>query len=181
MRWRALTGALAGPAVCLLCAGCLGARAVRPPSAVQVAQARHEYPAPAPPPERAPGVPSAVAAVTQFAASYVNWTAQTVAADMAALAARSVGQARAAMELAAAETAGDYELQRGGIANHGRVEAVAPLRGAANRYVVVTLEQTTATATSAYDGLAPAWHVTVATIREEAPGAWVISGWQPES
>ena len=33
------------------------------------------------------------------------------------------------MALAAAQTAGDYELQRGGIANSGTVEAVAPLAG----------------------------------------------------
>lgn len=100
---------------------------------------------------------------------------------MRALAQRSVGQARTAIELAAGETAGDYELQRGGIANTGQVEAIAPLRGHPDQYVVITRELTTATATNAYQGLAPAWHVTVATVREEAPDAWVISGWQPEN
>ena len=36
------------------------------------------------------------------------------------------------MQLAAAQTANDYELRRGGIANGGSVEAVAPLAGAGN-------------------------------------------------
>jgi hypothetical protein len=100
---------------------------------------------------------------------------------MRGLAAQSVGQARAVTALAAAQTAGDYELRRGGIANRGEVEAVAPLTGGVNRYVVVTRELTTATAASAYQGLAPAWHVTVATVEEQPRGTWVLSGWQPES
>ncbi len=77
------------------------------------------------------------------------------------------------MQLAAAQTASDYELQRGGIANQGTVEAVAPLRGSRDRYVVVTRELTTASATTAYQGLQPAWHVAVATvIREPTGGGW---------
>lgn len=85
------------------------------------------------------------------------------------------------MQLAAAQAASDYELQRGGIANQGAVEAVSPLRGGRDQYVVVTRELTTATATTAYQGLQPAWHVAVATVTEERPGEWVVSGWQPES
>jgi hypothetical protein len=100
---------------------------------------------------------------------------------MLALARRSVGQARSAMELAAAQTASDYELQRGGIANRGVVEAVSPLRAGQGRWVVVTEEQTTATATNAYQGLQPAWHITVVTVTEPTAGRWVISGWQPEN
>jgi hypothetical protein len=100
---------------------------------------------------------------------------------MSALAARSIGQARAATELAAAQTASDYELQRGGIANHGSVEAVAPLRESPGQYVVVTREVTTATATTAYQGLEPAWHVAIATVTMQRPGQWVLSGWQPEN
>jgi len=123
---------------------------------------------------------SARAAVRAFAQAYINWDAQTVSADMRGLAARSVGQARAAAALAAAQTAGDYELQAGGVANSGQVEAVASLPGRPERYVVVTLERTTATATSAYQGLAPAWHVTVAEVVDQG-GRWVVSGWQPES
>jgi hypothetical protein len=84
------------------------------------------------------------------------------------------------MSLAAAETAHDYELHRGGIANSGVVEAVAPVRDAANQYAVVTRERTTATNTSAYRGLQPAWHVSLATVTRVSGGLWVLSAWQPE-
>ena len=150
-------------------------------SPVAQAQATHEYPGSAPPPQRAPGSVSAVRAVTAFAEAYINWNARTVAADMQALAEQSVGQARSEMELAAAQTGSDYELRRGGIANSGAVEAVAALAGPPGRYVVVTRERTTATATNAYQGLQPAWHVAVATVAEISPGRWAVSGWQPEA
>jgi hypothetical protein len=45
----------------------------------------------------------------------------------------------------------------------------------------VTREQTTATASTAYQGLRPAWHLTLATVAEVAAGRWVVSSWQPES
>jgi hypothetical protein len=121
-----------------------------------------------------------VDAVRSFANSYINWTAETVAADMRALAGRSIGQARSALELAAAQTASDYELQQGGISNSGQVEAVAPLPSSRDRYVVVTRESTAATNTTAYQGLRPAWHVALATV-SPLKGGWVLSGWQPES
>jgi hypothetical protein len=139
----------------------------------------HEVPTPHRP-QSAPGSAGPELAIVAFTEAYVNWTATSVTADMRALAAASIGQARSTMELAAAETAGDYELRRGGIANHGAVEAVAPVRGRPGRYAVVTLESTTASHTDAYQGLRPAWHVTVATVTRLAPGQWVISGWQPE-
>jgi hypothetical protein len=85
------------------------------------------------------------------------------------------------MTLAAAQTAGDYELQRGGISNHGTVEAVAPLPRHQNQYLVVTLESTSATNTTAYQGLRPAWHVALATVTEQRAGQWVLSAWQPEN
>jgi hypothetical protein len=152
------------------------------PSPLAQAQSTHEYPSPPPPRQSAAaGSASAGAAVAAFAAAYINWNAQTVAQDLRSLAAHSIGQARSAMQLAAAQTASDYELHRGGIANQGAVEAVAPLRGSPGQYVVVTRELTTATATSAYAGLQPAWHITVATVTEQGPGEWVVSGWQPES
>jgi hypothetical protein len=174
-------------AVCLLLtAGCGAAHRqaapARPPSRLAQAQASHEYPSPPPPRQTAnQAAPTAVQAIRSFVTAYINWTAETVAADMGALAAQSIGQARSAMALAAAETAGDYELQRGGIANHGTVEAVAPLPGHEDQYVVVTLESTTATNTTAYQGLRPAWHVALATVTEQQPGRWVLSAWQPES
>ena len=100
---------------------------------------------------------------------------------MQALALASVGQARSAMALAAAQTRNDYELRHGGIANHGVVEAVTPLPGHRGQFIVVTREQTTATNTTAYDGLRPAWHVAIAGVTQIAPGQWVLSRWQPEN
>ena len=117
----------------------------------------------------------------RFAIRYINWNAATVTRQMQVLALASVGQARSAMALAAAQTQNDYELRHGGIANSGVVEAVAPLPGRRNEFVVVTQERTTATDTSAYAGLRPAWHVAVAGVTEIAPGQWVVSRWQPES
>jgi hypothetical protein len=174
---RALTlAALAG-----VLAGCGGGAHPRAPTKLQIARARHEYPSP-PKPRQAVrrASPSALGAIRSFASAYINWSADTVASDMRALAARSVAQARSALELAAAQTASDYELKRGGIANSGTVEAVAPLPGARDRYVVVTRESTTATNTTAYDGLRPAWHVALATVVRVA-GEWAVSGWEPQS
>jgi hypothetical protein len=179
--WPAIVATLMAAAL----TGC-GIGAPRPSdqarSPVARAQATHEYPSSPPRPEQVSAATvSAVAAIRAFASAYINWDAQTVSAEMQALATRSVGQARSAAQLAAAETAGDYELQRGGIANSGTVEAIAPLPGHPDQYLVVTRERTTATATTAYQGLAPAWHVAIATVAQLAPRAWVVSGWQPQS
>ncbi len=181
MRPRGL--GLAGLAVCLAACGAAakGSPERHSRSAVAQAQATHEYFSPTPIQTASGGASSASAALAAFARAYINWDARSVSPDMRALAAESIGQARSAMQLAAAETASDYELQRGGVANHGTVEAIAPLAGTPGRYVVVTRELTTATATTAYEGLAPAWHVTVATVTEERPGGWVVSGWLPET
>jgi hypothetical protein len=174
-------------ATALACAGCGGSATARhtstkTPSPLAQAQATHEWPSPPPPRQTATGATaSPVDAIRTFATAYINWNARTVARDMRALAGRSIGQARAAMTLAAAETAGDYELRRGGIANQGTVEAVAPLANHQHEYVVVTLEATTATNTNAYQGLKPAWHVALATVTGQRPGQWVVSGWQPEN
>ncbi len=146
------------------------------------AQATHEYPSGRPPAQTAADAgSSAVQAVRRFATAYINWNAQSVAGDMRALALQSVGQARSAMQLAAAQTAGDYELRNGGIANSGTVEAIAPLLGHADQYVVVTREATTATNTTAYAGLLPAWHLAIATVTRLQSGGCVLSGWQPEN
>jgi hypothetical protein len=120
-------------------------------------------------------------AVRAFAETYVNWTAATVAARLRTLAEVSVAQARSAMLLQAREVAADGELHRGGIANAGVVEAVAPVAGDRHQYAVVTRERTTAAADDAYRGLAPEWHVSVATVRRMSDGLWVLCGWQPES
>jgi hypothetical protein len=175
---RRLAAALAA---CAAVGGC-GSPAAPTPSKVEQAQATHEYSASAQPSQRPDRTGSSPTRMIQaFANTYINWDAQTVTTHLRALAAASVGQARSAMELGAATAAHDYELQRGGVANSGSVEAVVALQGSANRYVVVTREQTTATDSTAYQGLRPAWHVTVATVTQLAPGAWVVSGWQPES
>jgi len=186
---HAIVAAIAGG---LTLAGCsaLGTTTATPAtptstarSKLAQAQATHEYPSPTPPPQTAAGAAATpVAAIRSFATDYINWQADTVTAQMRALAAASIGQARSAMELAAAETAQDYELQNGGIANSGTVEAVAPLRNERNdQYVVVTLERTTATATDAYQGLRPEWHIALATVVQLSPGQWVLSRWQPET
>ena len=153
-----------------------------PPSAVSRAQTTHELASPRPRQTVAsPGAPTPEQAVRRFAAAYINWTADSVGRAMTELASASIGQARSALQLAAAQAAGDYELKRGGIANSGTVEAVAQLPSSRNQYVVVTRESTTATAGAAYRGLRPAWHVTIATVARLPSRGWVLSGWQPES
>lgn len=165
--------------------GCGGQRAQthparRPNAALAQAQRTHEYPSP-PIRQNATTLPDPMLAIYAFATGYINWSATTVSARMRALAKLSVGQARSAVLLAAAQTAQDYELSRGGVANSGTVEAIAPLPGASRQYVVVTLERTTASNSTAYQGLAPAWHVTLATVTRLAGGGWAVSTWQPEN
>jgi hypothetical protein len=148
-------------------------------AAVRQAGAAHQYPGPSPPAQSASGPsPDPVSAVRGFVQIFINWDATDVAAQLSALAAQSIGQARSAMQLAAAQAGGDYELQQGGIANAGTIESIAPRPGHVGEYVVVTLEQTTATATTAYDGLRPGWHVAVATVAR-VQGGWALTGWQP--
>lgn len=128
--------------------------------------------------------PSPVPAIEAFARTYINWNAQNVSARMGLLSRASVGQARSELAMAAAETRSDPTLQQGGIANRGVVEAVARVAGRSSEYAVVTRESTTATNTAAYQGLAPAWHLALATVRlRDGPRGprWVISGWQPEN
>lgn len=185
---------LGATAVCLLVGGCAGVqgsagsstsvarqRASTNTSPLAIAQRSHEYPPVRPPRQRAAGTASSPAgALRAFATKYINWDAQSVVTDLRALARRCVGAARSELEMAAVRAANDYELRRGGIANSGTVESIAPLRSSRTRYVVVTLERTTATDTNAYDGLRPAWHLALATVARQASG-WVVSAWQPES
>jgi hypothetical protein len=138
-----------------------------------------ERPTPSRPEHALPGWATPEQAVRAFAAAYINWTAATVSARLRALARCSVGQARALLELQSREVAGDAELHRGKIANAGTVESVGPLHDSPDRYAVVTRERTGAAADPAYRGLAPAWHVSVATVTR-AGRRWVLSGWQPE-
>jgi hypothetical protein len=185
---------LAAVIACLVLAGCGGfasgpgpgattsatATAAPPPSAA--AAPVHSQP---PRKLRHPGDPwaSPLAArlLIAFATQYINWNAHTVVADMRLLASESVGQAHSAMELAAGETARDYELQEGGIANSGTVEGISPLEGPGRRWVIVTRERTTAADNASYQGLEPAWHVIVASVVQLGPRLWKVSLWQPES
>jgi hypothetical protein len=144
------------------------------------AERTHEVPTPAPRPAVAGGWRSPAQAVQGFATYYVNWNYRTVSLHLRALAEVSVGQARAMLSMAAAQVGRDYELRRGQIANRGVVEAIAPVRGQTDEYAVVTRERTTAANTNAYQELAPAWHVAVATVTR-VRGLWVLSAWQPQS
>jgi hypothetical protein len=155
--------------------------AARLRTTVARAQRTHERPTPAPAQKALGGWRSPVQAVQVFAQEYINWTAETVATHLHVLAQAAVGQARSAMTLAAGQVAHDSSLELGGIANSGTVEAIAPVTGERNVYALVTRERTTATNTSAYQGLRPAWHVTLATVTKVDGWLWTISGWQPEN
>jgi hypothetical protein len=145
------------------------------------AQRTHEIPTPAPAEKAAGGWRSPVQAVQVFAQWYINWTASTVATHLHLLSQVAVGQARSAMTLAAGQVGHDSSIALGGIANSGTVEAIAPVTGENDVYAVVTRERTTATHTSAYQGLRPGWHVTLATVTPIDGRLWTISGWQPEN
>jgi hypothetical protein len=141
----------------------------------------HEVPTPAPAQRVAGGWRTPAQAIRVFATRYINWDASDVTADLHALARVSIGQARSAMTQAASGTGADDELRQGGVANAGEVESIAAVVGHRREYAVVTRERTTATATSAYRGLAPAWHLALATVSRVPGRLWVLSGWQPES
>jgi hypothetical protein len=153
----------------------------RPTTQVAQAQRTHEYPAPAPRLTARAHAPTAVVAIEAFAGVYINWSASSLAHSMRALEAISVGQARSMVALTASQAAHDYELQRGGVANAGVVEAIAPVLGRQDEYAVVTRERTTATNNRAYQGLPAAWHLSLATVSRLDGGGWVVSGWQPEN
>ena len=150
-------------------------------AAVARAQRTHEIPTPAPADQALGGWHSPVQAVQVFAQEYINWTAATVATHLHILAQAAIGQARSAMTLAAGQVGHDSSIALGGIANSGTVEGIAPVTGEDNVYAVVTRERTTASNTTAYQGLRPAWHVTLATVSKVFGHLWTISGWQPEN
>jgi hypothetical protein len=151
-----------------------------PASPFTAAQRTHEVPTPVPPPTVAGGWHSPAEAVQEFATAYVNWNYRTVSPHLRALSEVSVGQARSMLAMAAAQVGRDGELRRGQLANSGVVEAIGPVRGRSDQYAVVTRERTTAANTNAYQGLAPAWHVALATVTR-VRGLWVLSAWQPLS
>jgi hypothetical protein len=141
----------------------------------------HEVPTPAGRQHVMGGWRSPAQAVYVFATQYINWNSRDVSARLRALASVSVGQARSAVSAAASETASDGELKRGQVTNSGVVEAIAPVIGHRYEYAVATREQTTASGTDAYQGIAPEWHLAVATVTRLGGGFWVLSDWQPEN
>ena len=159
------------------------APAARIRATVARAQRTHEIPTPAPAEQAQAlgGWRSPVQAVQVVAQTYINWTAGTVATHLHVLAQAAIGQARSAMTLAAGQIGHDSSIALGGVANSGIVEGIAPVTGERNVYAVVTRERTTATHTNAYQGLRPAWHVTLATVTKVYGRLWTISGWQPEN
>jgi hypothetical protein len=141
----------------------------------------HEVPTPAPREQVAGGWRSPTQAVYVFATQYINWNSHDLSARLRALARVSVGQARSAVSAAATETASDRGLRQGQIANSGVVEAIGPVIGRRYEYAVATRERTTASGSDAYQGIAPEWHLAVATVTRLEGGLWVLSGWQPEN
>jgi hypothetical protein len=135
-----------------------------------------------PSPPRASALPGAAAATPQaalsrYAALYVNWSAATLVSDARKLASRSTGQARAQ----ALAEGGDPPptLARYDVSNSGSVVAIAAGQGIERgRWAVVTDEQTSGY--GPYQGLPATSHVTWATLARVGPG-WVVSGWYPGS
>jgi hypothetical protein len=152
-------------------------------SAGMVARAdrTHEVPTPLGRQSVTGGWRSPTEAVYVFATQYINWNSRDVSARLRALASVSVGQARSAVSAAASETASDDELKQGQVANSGVVEAIAPVIGHREEYAVATRERTTASGTDAYQGIAPEWHLALATVTRLEGGLWVLSDWQPEN
>jgi hypothetical protein len=71
------------------------------------------------------------------------------------------------------------ELTQGKVVNRGQLVALAPRRASRDgNYVLVTRETTSGTDT--YNGLPPAYHVTLVTV-EAVPGGYAISTWDPQS
>lgn len=126
----------------------------------------------------AAATPTQAQAIERFGRLYINWTSTTLVDRQRELAAISIGEASSMQRRAAARTPADHELRQSKIANTGRIVALAPIRPArAGVWIVVTHERTTGERT--WDGLAPAYHVTIATVRQLKTG-WVVSQWRPQ-
>jgi hypothetical protein len=127
----------------------------------------------------AAALPTPQAALERYARMYLNWDARHVVGVQRALAAISLGQARAQALQAAASATRDPKLIAGEIANRGQVIAISPGQGAAaGEWVIVTNEQTAGEGD--YGGLPPTLHIIYAQLTHAGPG-WVISAWQPQN
>lgn len=175
---------------CLLCAsvalaGCTNPDASSSPaSSTRTASPQNagEPPAPAPPSPAAQapaGVqPTPTLALTAFARRYTNWTYRTLSADQRSLAAISVGAARLAERQAAVSSQGDTTIARGHIYNRGQLVSIARDLARAGWWVIVTREQTGGD--TQYEGLAAAYHVTIATLAN-VTGGYAVEQWLPQS
>jgi hypothetical protein len=140
---------------------------------------------PATPAAPAPGTqapahvePTPNAAISAFARLYVNWSFRTLAEHQRALAAMAVGAARLSEQQAGASAAHDEALARGHIYNRWQVVDVAPDALRSGWWAIVTREQTGGNAQ--YEGLRPAYHVTIAKLASVA-GGYAVEQWLPQS
>ncbi len=119
------------------------------------------------------------AALEQYALTYINWTAKTVAQVQRRLASTSQGSARAQALQAAASYSHDTTLLKSHVTNTGTVVTVAHGEGAAARdWVVVTRETTTGEGD--YAGLPAQLHITYAQLTHTKTG-WVVTTWSPQT
>ncbi len=123
--------------------------------------------------------PTPQAALTRYAALYLNWDADRVIGLQRQLASISLGQARAQALQAAASASRDPQLTASHLANRGHVVAVAPGQdNAAGEWVIVTSEQTSGEAD--YQGLPQTLHIIYAQLTSTSRG-WVVSEWAPQN
>jgi hypothetical protein len=120
---------------------------------------------------------SPVLALERYAERWSNWTAATVIADQRALAALSLGQARAQALQAIASLRQDRTLTASHVANRGQVIAISPQLTTPDQWVIVTSETTTGQGD--YAGLPPTLHVTYARVTRTRQG-YVVSVWSPQ-
>ena len=138
--------------------------------------------APPPPPaasQAAFGVqPTPQRALVDFAERYINWTYRTLTAGQRALAAMSLGAARAAEQQAAAHSRADMTIASGHLWNRGRVISVGGDLTRPGTWVVVTREQTGGS--TEYEGLPASYHLTLAKLTA-VHGGYAVEEWLPQS
>jgi adhesin HecA-like repeat protein len=119
-----------------------------------------------------------VQALTSFALLYINWSYRDLTSRQRTLAAISVGAARTAESQAAASSAGDVTLGAAHLANSGSVVSITGDQAESGLWAIVTHEQTHGSGD--YEGLPPAYHVTLARVTR-VPGGYAVSEWLPQS
>jgi len=182
---RRVTVLICGVSAAALLAGCRNPDA---PTGAPVAQTRAVAgtagePGVAAPPAAARESPRDVLrtpqlALVAFADLYINWSYRSLGQHQMLLAAMSVGAARLAESQAAAVSGGDGTIARAHLRNSGTVVSVAPERGDAGRWVLVTRERTGGD--GEYEGLASSFHVTLARV-VAVPGGYAVSEWLPQN